>query len=164
MLFGPNGLGHGVEGIEFVIQCCDRLGEFGQVEDSFLEHSHHGRYGDGGDEDKTGKKTENHDQMERLLSQIDGLALEEQIVMGNPTQVFSCRDQAHACSRDGSKTVSGATGQKNSRKGDMEDEKKDERARQAACEMDEEKHGAIVKAHLPVSETFDIFLLNGVHS
>ena len=44
----------------------------------------------------------------------------------------------------------------------MEDEKKDERARQATCEMDEEKHGPIVKAHLPISELFDIFLVTGL--
>ena len=124
MLFGPDGLGHGVEGIEFVIECCDGLGEFGQVEDSLPEHSHHGRYGDGGDEDEARKKTENHYQVERLLPQIDGLSLEKQIVMGNPTQVFNCCDQAHACRGDGSKTVSGATGQKDGRKGDVEDEKK----------------------------------------
>src|SRR4030042_2297927 len=148
MLFGPNGLGHRIEGIEFVIQYCDGLGECGQIEDSFPDHSHHGRDRDGGDEDETSKKTEDHDQVERLLPQIDGLSLEEQIVMGNPTQVLRGSHQAHAGGGDGSKTVSGTARQKNRRKGDVEDEKKDKRARQTAREMDKEKHGAIVKTPL----------------
>jgi hypothetical protein len=54
------------------------------------------------------------------------------------------------------------TGEKNSRKGNMEDEKKDEGTSNAPCEMDQKKHGAIVETHLPISEVLDISLSIGL--
>jgi hypothetical protein len=99
--------------------------------------------------------------VERLLSQIDGFPLEEQIVMRNPAKILPGCDQAHACGRDDSKAVGRTAGEKNGGKSDMKDEEEDERACNPARKMDEKKHGAIVKAHLPEGEPFDIFLLTG---
>jgi hypothetical protein len=94
-----------------------------------------------------------------LLGQVEGFSLEDQNMMGNPSKILSDADECHAYRSNGCKKISGMTGQKNGRKGNMEDEKKDERTCHPSREVDEKKHSEIIKTHLPVGKTFDIFLL-----
>jgi hypothetical protein len=132
------------------------------VKDSFFKHSHNGRYGESSEEDKTGKKTQYHGGVKGLLAQVEGSSLEDQTVMGNPAKILGDADECHAYRSNGRKKISGTTGQENGRKGNMEDEKKDERTYHPSGEVDEKEHRDIIKTHLPVGETFDKFLLAGL--